>query len=142
MKAQRPQIQSQDAKEPERLRVVLNQALLELCARLEALESAKGITVLPEVEFMTGGTLAPTSAPFANGGVRAACPFTPTGLVLLRLQPVITSGAGAPTSSLASDVKWRFSSGPQAEGGVVVVDFVTGLAVNTRYSMRLGVTRA
>lgn len=137
MKAQRPQLQSSDVKEPERLRVVLNQTLLELCGRLEALEAAKGITVLPEIRFESDAVLAPNTGPFANGGVRVTCPFTPTGLVLLRLETLESQAI----SSLASDVKWHFAAGPQAGDGVVIIDFVTGLTKNLAYRMRVGVTR-
>lgn len=140
MKAQRTQIQQADASDPERLRTVLNAALLELSARLEALESVKGITVLPEISFETGGTLSPTSGCFslAGGGVRTSCPFSPTGLVLLRLEPA----RSATVSALASDVKWHFGAGPNAGDGVLHIDFVTGLLINTAYKMRVGVTRA
>ena len=138
MKAQRPQIQSNDIKEPERLRVVLNQTLLELCARLEALEAAKGITVLPEVRFETGGSVSPTTGPFAGGGVRLTCPFSPTGLILLRLETLESQAI----STSATDVKWRFAAGPSAGDGVLIIDYVTGLSTNLAYRMRLGVTRA
>lgn len=138
--AQRPQLQAADVKEPVQLRRVLNQTLLELCARIEALEAAKGITVLPEIQFEIGGALAPTSSPFLNGGLRVTCPFTPTGVVLLRLQPIWTATGTPPLSVLASDVKWRFAAG--RGGGDVIIDFVTGLTTDTRYQMRLGVTRA
>lgn len=140
MTARRPQLQSADVKEPERLRTVLNQTLLDLCARLEALEAAKGITVLPEVRFETGASVTPTTAPFANGGVRVTCPFSPTGLFLLRLE--VERPASQAISSLPSDVKWHFGAGPQAGDGLLIIDFVTGLLTNTSYRMRLGVTRA
>lgn len=138
--ASRPQLQSSDVKEPEQLRKVLNQTLLELCARLEALEAAKGVYVLPEVRFETGGAVSPTDAPFASGGVRVTCPFSPTGLVLLRLQ--VERPASQAISSLPSDVKWHFGAGPQAGDGLIIIDYVTGLLTNTSYRMRLGVTRA
>lgn len=140
MKAKRPQLQQSDVSDPQRLCVVLNETLLELTARLEALESVKGITVLPEVTFETGGALSPTSGVWsiAAGGVRVTCPFSPSGVILLSLQTV----RGQTVSSLASDVKWHYASGPGAAVGVLHIDFVTGLLINTAYVMRLGVTRA
>ena len=140
MKAIRPQLQAQDVATPEKLVRVLNDTLLELAARLEALESMKGVHVLPEVTFETSAALAPTSSPFslASGGVRISCPFSPTGLILLRLEPARSQTV----SALASDVKWHYAAGPGAGAGVLHIDFVTGLLVNTMYRMRVGVTRA
>lgn len=140
MKAKRTTLQEQDAAEPTKLVRVLNDVLLELYERVEALERLKGVYVLPEVTFETGAALAPTSAPFslASGGVRVTCPFPPTGLVLLNLQPAQSMAV----SALASDVKWHYAAGPGAGDGVLHIDFVTGLLINTRYRMRVGVTRA
>lgn len=136
--ASRPQLQSSDVKEPEQLRKVLNQTLLELCSRLEALEAAKGVYVLPEVRFETGAAVSPTDAPFASGGVRVTCPFSPTGLVLLRLETLESQAI----SANATDVKWHFAAGPSSGDGVLIIDYVTGLSTNLAYRMRLGVTRA
>ena len=138
MTAKRSQIKSADAQHPESLRTVLNELLLELYARLEALEDVKGLTVLPPVSFETGASLGPTVAPFLGGGVRVACPFSPTGLVLLMLE----TARNPSVSSLASDVKWHFASGTGSGDGVLHIDFVTGLLVSTSYRMRVGVTRA
>lgn len=139
MSAARPQFTEQDVAEPSRLVRVLNETLLELAARLEALENMKGVHVLPEVTFETGGALAPTTAPFGiTAGVRISCPFSPTGLLLLHLAPERSQTI----SALASDVKWHYAAGPNAGTGVLHIDFVTGLLINTRYRMRVGVTRA
>ncbi len=140
MTAKRPQLQTSDVTDPERLRTVLNTDFLELYARLEALESVKGLTVLPEISFETGKGLLPTQPPFskASGGVRVTCPFSPTGLVLLRLETVRSQAI----SALPSDVKWHFAAGPGAGDGVLHIDFVTGLLIDTAYRMRVGVTRA
>lgn len=138
MTAKRSQIKSSDAQDPESLRSVLNELLLELYSRLEALEAVKGLTVLPPVSFETGASLGPTVAPFLSGGVRVACPFSPTGLVLLMLETVRSPSV----SSLASDVKWHFASGTGPGDGVLHIDFVTGLLASTSYRMRVGVTRA
>lgn len=135
MKAQRSQLQSGDVNDPDSLRRILNDIFLDFSKRLEALESAKGIHVF-EVAFDTSGTLTAAARPWVNGGVRIACPFTPTGLVLLSL--VQTMPAGQPVSVLASDVKWHFAG----SDGQLVIDFVTGLNINSSYKLRVGVTRA
>lgn len=141
MSAQRPQIQADDAKDPERLRRVLNDILNGYSLRLESLESARGLVEM-SVEFETGGTVAAGTAPFtADGaGVRCSCPFTPTGLVLLYIERTMPSGQ--PVSANAHDVKWHFAAGPRAGEGALHIDFVTGLSTNSRYAMRMGVTRA
>lgn len=140
MSARRPRVQSSDVNDPERLATTLNDVFLDMATRIEALEAVKGVFLLPEVSFETGASVGPTVAPFsfASGGIRITCPFTPTGLLLLRLEDV----RGGTASSLASDVKWHFAAGPIAADGVLHVDFVTGLAVNTSYRMRVGATRA
>lgn len=141
MSAQRPQLQSDDVKEPERLRRVLNDVLLGLAKRLEDLEATKGLVEM-EVGFETGAFVAAGTAPFtADGaGVRCACPFTPAGLVLLRIDRLLP--AGQPVSTFAHDVKWHFAAGPRASEGAIHIDFVTGLDASARYQLRLGVTRA
>ncbi len=141
MSAQRPQLQSDDVKEPERLRRVLNDILLGFATRLEALEATKGLVEL-EFQFETGAAVAVGTAPFTqNGaGVRTSCPFTPTGLTLLRIDRVMPSGVAIPTTP--SDVQWHFAAGPKAAEGALHIDFVTGLSTNSRYVLRVGVTRA
>jgi hypothetical protein len=139
--AQRTQIQADEASDPEKLRRVLNEALLEMATRLEALEAVRGLTILPEILFEVGSAYSPTAGVFsmAGGGVRITCPFSPTGLVLLSL---VKADGGQDIIANACDVKWHFAAGPGAGTGVLHVDFVTGLSVNTRYRMRVGVTRA
>ncbi len=141
MSAQRPQLQSDDVKEPERFRRALNDILLGIALRLEALEAVRGLTLM-EVEFETGAAVAVGTAPFTqdNAGVRCACPFTPTGLVLLRVQRIMPSGQPVPL--LANDVMWHFAAGPKSSDGALCIDFVTGLLANSRYVLRMGVTRA
>lgn len=140
MSAQRPQIQTDDVLEPQRLRRVLNDIILGFATRLEALEAAKGLVEI-EVSFETGAAVAAGTAPFtADGaGVRCSCPFTPTGLTLLRIER--TMPAGQPVSANAHDVKWHFAAGPRASEGALHIDFVTGLEINSRYVLRVGVTR-
>ena len=140
MSAARPQIQRDDASEPEKLRRVLNGILLELSTRIEALEGAKGMTVLPDVTLEVGATYSATAAPFLDGGVRISCPFSPTGLVVLRLERV--QPVGQPVLTSAVSVDWKYVGGPSAGDGAVIINYVSGLAVNSRYVMRLGVTRA
>lgn len=137
----RPQLNAGDMRDPERLLTVLNEILLDFAGRFEELEAAKGLVVL-QVEFETGAVIAAGTAPFtADGaGVRCSCPFTPTGLVLLQVDQTMPSGAAI--SSLPQDVKWHFAAGPGAAAGALHIDFVTGLAINSRYVLRVGVTRA
>ena len=139
MSAARPQIQRDDASEPEKLRKVLNEILLGFSTRFEALEATKGLTVLPEVTLEIGGTYATNAAPFLDGGVRVSCPFSPTGLVVLRVEQ--TQPPGQPVLTSAISVDWKFVGGPSAGDGALVINYVSGLAINSRYSMRLGVTR-
>jgi len=138
----RTQFQADDVADPENLRRVLNDFLLDTTTRLEALEQARGMLVLPDVTFETGGAVAAGTAPFtADGaGVKVTCPEAPTGVVLLSLR---TTGSAA-ISANASDVKWHYAAGASsgAGDGVLHIDFVTGLAINSRYLMRLAVTRA
>lgn len=117
----------------------MNAILLGFAERLEALEATKGLVEI-EVGFETGATVTPLVAPFAGGLVRTSCPFTPTGMVLLHLQR--TMPAGQPVPTLQSDVKWHFASGPRQGEGALIIDFVTGLDANSRYALRMGVTRA
>ena len=142
--AQRASLQADDMAETGTMRRVLNDIFLGLQARLEALESARGVIILPTVTFETSGTVGPTSAPFdmSSGGIRITCPFTPTGLVLLNL--VRVQPAGQAVSGATSDVKWHYAAGPGGSGGdgAVHIDYVTGLAVLSRYEMTVGVTRA
>lgn len=139
MSAARPQIQRDDAAEPEKLRKVLNEVLLGISTRLEALEGVKGLTVLPEVTLEIGATYSASAAPFLNAGVRVSCPFSPTGLVVLRIERV--QPAGQPVLTSAVTVDWKFVGGPSAGDGALVINYVSGLAVSSRYVMRLGVTR-
>lgn len=139
MTGTRTQLQADEVSQPETLRRALNPILLDLQARLEALEAVKGLTLLPEVSFDTGAALTPLVTPFAAGALRVSCPFTPTGVLLLRLEQV-RGGTAVPTTT--NDVKWHYGAGPGAGDGVLHIDFVTGLAVNSSYKMRLGVTRA
>ena len=138
MSTNRPQLTSADVKDPETFRKALNTILLDQATRLEALEGAKGLVEL-EIGFETGTSVSPTVAPFLNGGVRCSCPFTPTGLTLLRIEQ--TMPAGQPISTNAHEVKWHFAAGPGAGEGALHIDFVTGLSSNSRYQLRVGVTR-
>jgi len=136
-------VSASDAATPETLARVLNSIFLQLQTRLDELGGA--IYVLPTITFDTAKAApSPTVAPFsaASGGLRITCPFSPTGLVLLRLTRVRPSGQ--PVSTLPSDVKWRYAAGPggSAGEGVLHIDFVTGLAADCGYEMIVGVTRA
>lgn len=139
----RQSLQADDVATPESFRRVLNDILLGIFTRIDELGGA--IYVLPTVTFETPGAApSPSLQPFgsASGGLRISCPFTPTGLVLLRLTKL--QPAGQPVSTLPSDVKWHYAAGPQGSGGngAVHIDFVTGLDSSSRYEMIVGVTRA
>lgn len=136
---QRPTIQLDDVKDDQRFVRVLNAALANLATRLEAVENVRGVEALDELSFNTGATVTPTVVPFANGRLRVSCPFSPTGVVLLDLKQV--NPPGQPVSTSANQVKWSFASGGDAGAGAIIVEFVTGLAANTAYRLRLGVTR-
>lgn len=138
MKAQREQFQLDDVSDPVKLSRVLNDYALAVAVRLEALEAARGLYPL-EIGFETGAVIAVGTAPF-DGTLKVSCPFTPTGLVLLSLRK--TMPAGQPVITNANDVKWRFTAGPGSAPGALVVDYVTGLSLSSRYVLRLGVTRA
>ena len=137
------QLQSDDMKDPETFRRVLNDMLLVMQQRIDAMEGAPGLRILPLITFETGASVTPTDAPFsiASGGLRVSCPFTPTGLVLLRLQRV--RPAGQPVPTVQSDVKWHYAAGAgsSAGDGRLHIDFVTGLDASARYEMLVGVTR-
>lgn len=135
----RYEVRVDDMRDPQRAARALNEALRDMSLRLEALEAAKGVTTLDELAFDTGATVTPLVAPFSGGRLRVACPFTPTGVTLLRVDQVLP--AGQPVSTQSSDVKWRFAAGADAGAGAVVVDFITGLNANSSYKVRLGVTR-
>lgn len=130
-------IQSTDAADMESLRKVANDIFSNLYLRIEALEALKGVTVLPDIVFETTGTVGRGTKPF-NGGMKVqATGFTPTGVMILSLDKVRGAGA-APSGALS--IYWHFASGPGGQGSIVI-DYVTGLAINTQYRMRLGVTR-
>lgn len=136
---QRPTIQLDDVKDDQRLVRVLNAALRDLATRLEAVENVRGVQTLDELSFNTGASVTPADAPFVNARLRVSCPFSPTGVVLLDLKQV--APAGQPVATSANQVKWSFASGGDAGAGAIIVEFVTGLAANTAYKLRLGVTR-
>ena len=136
--SERPQLQKDDAAEPERLRKVLNGILLGFAQRLEALEKAGSLVELEDVVVEVGATYASGTTPF-DGTLRVSCPFTPRGVTVLRCER--TMPAGQPVLTSAVGVDWKFLGGPSAGDGALVINHVTGLAVNSRYSLRLGVLR-
>lgn len=125
--------------EPETLRSVLNDILLELTQRIEATERMPGMMVLPQLAFSIGAAYSPTSDPFslASGGLRVSVPFVPKGVVLLRLE---NAADPATPLSTASSVSWSLVAASDG-GASIQIDFVSGLAINTSYRMTLGVTR-
>lgn len=123
------------------LRDAANGIFTQLYERLEVLESGCTVVPLEDVTIETGAAVSPTDPPFSasSGRVRVTCPFTPKGLVLLRIERLFP--AGDYTGTTASDVKWHYAAGPQAGDGAVFIDFVTGLTTNSRFRMRLGAIR-
>lgn len=144
MTAERGQLRVKDfadgeSIDAERLAHLVNELMLATYLRLEALEAVKGIYVLPDISIEIGGTYSAAAVPFGgDSGLRVACPFTPTGLVVLGC--VRTQPAGQPVLTSAVDVKWQASTGPGNVDQVRIL-FVTGLAVGSRYRLRVGVTR-
>jgi hypothetical protein len=123
------------------MRDVINPILIDIYRRLEAIESAYVVVPLEELEFEVGAVVAPTSPPWvaSSGGVRVSCPFTPSGVFVLKLERIQPSGQFI--NSSASDVKWHYGTGLGAGDGVLHIDYVTGLTTG-RWRMKLGVTRA
>lgn len=137
--AARYQLQKDDVESTESLRRVLNDIFIDFSTRLEELEKAKGIYVLPVMAFDIGTSYAVSAAPFslASGGLRCSVPFVPNGVVLLRIE---NAADPATPISLATSVSWRLV--PSSDGSTAIqIDFVSGLAANTSYRMTLGVTR-
>ena len=124
--------------DPEKFRQRLNEIFMAQDVRLQKTESAPGLVEL-SLGLSTGATVTPLVAPFVNGGVRVACPFSPRGLVLLQIDRTLPSGQ--PVSTLDNQVKWRFAAGPRMAVGVLIIDFITGLEINSRYEIRVGVNR-
>lgn len=116
-----------DAKE-----AVLNDILQDLYQQLDDVRAVGGLTVLDWLAFDTGGTA------FASAPLRVSCPYTPQGVLLLALEQ--TRPAGQPVLTNASDVKWHFASGAQGDGAIII-DYISGLATNSSYRVRLGVLR-
>lgn len=137
-----PQLQSDDMQALETQRRALNDIFTSLASRLDALESTPANISwqqLPDITFDTGGAVVAGSKPF-DSSIRVACPFTPTGLIVLRLEQL--RPAGQPVITNANGVAWRFLGGSGKNStGSVVVDYIAGLSINATYRLRLGASR-
>lgn len=128
----RLELKREDLTDPE-LRA-LNDILLAIQQRLGDLEALGGLFVVPPFVLMTNPTsTAYGQAPFP---VRVSLPddVTPAGVVLAGLENQTASGAPA---TVAHDVKWQVKPG----GGGILVRHIPGLAVSTKYLVRLVVIR-
>jgi hypothetical protein len=107
----------------------LNAFALETQRRLDVLEARAGIYLPEPVTLLTGGTVAQGTAPFP---FRVAVPagVSPRGVLVVGLDNLTTPGR-APT--VAPWAAWT-----PTDGGVLV-QLVTGLLTNTRYSLQLAV---
>lgn len=134
MKGTRPQLRAQDFAGAPNLQGPLNDALMGLSLRLDALETVAGLLVLPPVDIKTGGTVTPSVAPFP---IRLGVPagFTPVGLLLLRVEPL----TGSPPSNIPSSSCFPWWRPTQADSLELL--YVGGLSASTSYRLTLGALR-
>jgi hypothetical protein len=137
-----PQLQADDMASLDTQRRAMNDILTSLASRLDALESSPANISwqqLPDITFDTGNPVTAGSKPF-DSSLRCACPFTPTGLIILRLEQL--RPAGQPVITNANGVAWRFLGGSGKNStGNIVVDYIAGLSINATYRLRLGASR-
>ncbi len=127
----RDQLRIEDVGDPMRLQKALNDILLSIQTRLDSLNQL----YLPAAfELVTNATsTAYGQAPFP---LRVALPpdVRPAGVILGGIENQSLSGAPA---TVAHDVKWAVKPG----GGGLLVQHIPGLAVSTKYLVRLVVIR-
>lgn len=127
-----PVFRRDDCDDAGRLNIALNDFSQSLTERLAALESCSRVAVLDEVEFETGGTVGVNVPPFP---LQMQTPFSVAGAWLVSLS------ANSAVDGIADVVPWvrPVPGGLDGQGAGLEVVNVTGLAVNTRYRMRLAV---
>jgi len=119
----------EDTQGADNLNRPLNAFALETQRRLDALEGRTGVYLPEPVTLVTGASVAQGVAPFP---FRVAVPtgVSPRGVLVVGLDNLTTPGR-APT--VAPWAGWT-----PTDGGVLV-QLVTGLLRNTRYSLQLAV---
>lgn len=134
----RTKLEAADAENPASLRRVLNEWIAEMSTRMEAVES-RPHTRSVEVRFDTGAVVGVGLAPF-DGGLRIAATGEVLGVSVLRLDRVRPQGQ--PVSTSNTEVRWSYLVGGQGGDSGLVITFVTGLAPDSSYVLRLGVMYA
>jgi hypothetical protein len=131
MSAPRFQIRSENFEGAPKLREPLNAALSAL--QLQSAAAGAGLVrlcVLEPVDILVVSNT-PGNAPWPLRLTQVA--RAPLGVLLLRLENLTTQGAaGVPTSAVAI-------TSQRTEAQTVFVDFISGLTLNSRYRLRLGI---
>lgn len=131
---QRLQIRAANFADCPDLQVPLNSALIQLQDLIsDATNGVVVLRILPPTEVVvssnTPGTL---PWPLRLSQVAGA----PKGATLVRIENLTTAGsAGVPTSAVSI-------TSQHVEAGAVLIDFISGLTLNSRYRMVFGVYNA
>ena len=130
---QRQQLQAEDFGDNNTLRRALNDVLLDVQQRLGKVEGLNQLYVPPAFLIEIGASAAYGVRPFP---IRVALPadVTPVGVLLCGIENQTNTGAPA---TVAHDVKWLMKPG----SGGILVRHIPGLAVSTKYLVRLVVIR-
>lgn len=126
-------IRTADVKEAPGIVRPLNDVLALIDQRLQTLELLGRTFLIPNVNLLTGASVAVGTRPFP---LRLGLPqgITVQGLVVLKAEDLTSPGGVSTTAHVVN--AWH------QEGGVLLVDFITGLAVSTSYRFTLGGFRA
>jgi hypothetical protein len=124
-------------REPEELHRVLNEYASEVAERIDALNAATRVAVLDDLFVTIPGTYAVASSPFP---VQVQTPFSITGAtcILSECMEGATAQAGIGTTPVIPWVR-PVSGGTDGEGTAMEIVYVTGLAINRTYRLRLAV---
>lgn len=130
---QRQQLQATDFANNDVLRRSINDVFLDLTQRLGKLEGLNQVYLPPAFLIEIGASAAYGVAPWP---IRVALPadVTPAGVLLGGIENQTNTGVPA---TVAHDVKWQVKPG----GGGLLVRHIPGLAVSTKYLVRLVVIR-
>jgi hypothetical protein len=116
------------------LQVPLNSALITMQEWLsDATDGLLRLYPLPPVEVVVSSN-SPGTLPWPLQLAQVA--GAPLGATLIRIENLTTAGsAGVPTSAVSI-------TSQHVEGGTVLIDFISGLTLNSRYRMVFGVYNA
>lgn len=133
MSGARLQLRSSDLDTKAQQLSATNDILLVIQQRLGDLEALSGLFLIDPFVIQTLASTAYGQAPFP---LRVSLPsgINPAGVVLAGIEDQTVSGAPA---AVAHDVKWQVKPG----GGGILVRHIPGLAVSTKYLVRLVVIR-